>query len=145
MTAQHDEYNENLIPTGLASQPGAARTIGGQLVISDSPTASAINDRAGKPVVWQKIRTLTLADGSVVYGCHACEYTAGKPSSVRPHLNAHRDPKAKPAAGELSLNQLVERLGELDKVTKERDSWKKRALTAEGSLRKMRDALGVRA
>lgn len=122
-----------------------ATYVDGLAVVSDQPTESGILDRAKKPVLWQKIRTLTLSDGSVHYGCHACDYTAEKHSSVRPHLNAHREPKAQSKGGELSLNQLLERLGELDKVTKERDGWKKRALAAEGSLKKLRDALGVKA
>ncbi len=122
-----------------------ATTVNGHAVITDKPTASALRDKRGNVVYWPQTRTLTLDNGDVVYGCVHCDYTSLNENSIRPHLGKHRDRPTAAQAGELSLNQLLERLGELDKVTADRDQWRKRAVAAEKSLSTLRKALGVRA
>lgn len=126
-----------------------ATTVDGVAVITDEPTSSGIVDRGGKPVVWTQTRTLRLADGRTVYGCLHCDRTSTNPLSIRPHLSAHstRPRKATKAAAtraasDLPLGELLARLGELDRVTVERDTWKTRAQTAERKLATLRNALG---
>lgn len=123
-----------------------ATHVDGIAVIADEATKSPINDRAGKPIYWQQIRTLLLEDDTTTYGCLHCDYTADKPASIRPHLNKHKDKVMRKAvkrmpASEMSLSELLAKLAELEKVTAERDEWKRRALTAERKLATMRKAL----
>lgn len=122
-----------------------ATHVNGVEVIADEPTPSPITTRDGGTVLWHQTRTLLLADGSTVYGCQHCDYTNERATSIRPHLNKHRDTNGKTATatGDLTLQQLVARLGDYDKVAGERDDWKRRALDAEGKLRTLRKALGV--
>lgn len=115
-----------------------ARFVDGQEVLVDEPTESQITTTKGKPIVWQQIRTLLLADGSTVYGCAHCDYVGPSPLQVRPHLNKHRN---RPT-DEMSLTDLINRVAALDRVTTERDEWKARALSAEKRLKTLRSALG---
>ncbi len=123
-----------------------ATSVNGLAVIADEATRSPITDRAGKPVYWQQIRTLLLEDESQAYGCAHCDYTSSNPASIRPHLNKHN--KKTPAANgtghraaDLTLTDLLAKLAELEKVTSERDAWKRRAVKAERSLNALREAL----
>lgn len=122
-----------------------ATHVNGVEVIADEPTTSPITAKDGSPVLWHQTRTLLLADGSTVYGCVHCDYTSPNANSVRPHLNRHRNNSSasKSTPGDLSLNELVARLADLDKVTADRDEWKRRALAAEKRLKALRNALGV--
>ena len=119
----------------------------GHAVIEDQPALAKVKTWAGEPVHYKQIRELLLDDGTVVFGCLHCDYTAASPVQVRPHLNKHRDLKAtktetaKPGV-ELSLAQLLDGIRTLDEVATDRDQWKARALKAEGSLKVLRDALG---
>jgi hypothetical protein len=123
-----------------------AAQIDGIQVVSDEPTPAPIS-RPDRPVLWQQIRTLRLADGREVYGCVHCDMTADSPHRVRPHLKAHKEKPAatppKSPAGELTLNQLSVKLKEFEQLSQERDDWKRRAMAAEKSLRTLRKALGV--
>lgn len=121
-----------------------ATHVDGVEVVADEPTTAPIKSFAGKPMVWTQTRTLLLADGRTVYGCQHCEYTSPNVLSIRPHLNKHRTVGPRPAAAakDLSLTEVLERLATLDKVSKERDDWKARALTAERKLATLRNALG---
>jgi hypothetical protein len=124
-----------------------ATAVNGWEVIADEPTEAPMRDRSGKPVVWQQTRTLLLADGSTVYGCVHCDYTNENVRSIRPHLNKHRgDGSTSRTAdlgglAELSLGEVLQRLGALDDVSSERDEWKARAIRAERSLSTLRNAL----
>lgn len=121
------------------------RYINGVLVLKDEPTLSPLPSprRNGEPIFWDKIRTLTLEDGSTIYGCHVCDYTSVKVLSVRPHLNAHRTPKSKPPPHDLpEVAQIVARLGRLPLLESQVEEWRRRALDAEGELRKIRAAFG---
>ncbi|MGW1679358.1 hypothetical protein [Saccharopolyspora sp. NPDC002376] len=109
-------------------------------VVADEPTEAPMRDKSGAPIFWQQTRTLLLADGSTVYGCAHCEYTNPNPRSIRPHLNIHRDRKPAPAAGD-PIRDLLARLAEVDKLTADRDQWRRRALDAERDLRAIRKAL----
>lgn len=72
-----------------------ATTVNGVPVIRDEDTEAPIkNLRDGSPIYWTQTRTLTLADGSVVYGCLHCDATFDTKFKVRPHLGAkHTDPE----------------------------------------------------
>lgn len=128
-----------------------ATKVDGRTVIEDQPALAPVKTWAGAPVYYKQIRELLLDDGTSVFGCAHCDYTGSSPVQVRPHLNKHRDIKAKADeaktdAGkpttELSLAQILDRIATLDRVTADRDQWKARALKAEGSLKVLRDALG---
>ncbi|WP_245572446.1 hypothetical protein [Actinokineospora enzanensis] len=121
-----------------------ATTVNGIDVLRDEPTLAPITSRDGKPVYWQQTRTLTLADGSVVYGCAHCDYTADKAGAIRPHLKTHAAKTVVPkSSGDLSLSDVLNRLSAADQVQADRDQWRTRALKAERSLATMRKALGV--
>lgn len=125
-----------------------AKFVDGVAVKVDEPTVSPISDKSGKTVVWNQIRTLTLADGREVYGCVHCDYTSANRNSIRPHLQKHvKRAKAMPAAvaPDVSLGDLLAKAAAHDGVAADRDQWKRRALAAEGSLRTLRKALGVTA
>lgn len=121
-----------------------ATSVGGIAVIADEPAESPIST-PGKPVFYKQIRRLLLADDTEVFGCLHCDYTADSVGRIRPHLKAHVEPKPKaarkPSASELSLSQLLAKLADLEKVTAERDDWRRRALNAERKLSAMRKAL----
>lgn len=78
--------------TAMASQQ---RRVNGLRVVSDAPTRAPIADKAGGEVLWHQTRTLTLEDGTVVYGCQHCPYVSPNVHSVRPHLgHCQRKPSA---------------------------------------------------
>jgi hypothetical protein len=122
------------------------------LVVSNTDTDSGLTDRKNRPVVWPSIRTLALAGGppnAVVYACADCDYAAPHHYQVRPHRNAHR--KAKPQVAELSgamadLKQLIQNSSaaerRIERLTRDRDEWKRRATAAEGDLTALHKALG---
>jgi hypothetical protein len=122
-----------------------ATRVNGLEVIADEPTPSPIAKRDGTAIIWQQTRTLLLEDGSTVYGCLHCDYARPNILSIRPHLNKHKDRSAPSApagaAADLSLNELLKKLGDLNKVVAERDEWKRRATKAERSLQSLRNAL----
>lgn len=122
-----------------------ATQVNGIAVIADEPTLSPISARNGVPVYWQQTRTLLLEDGTELYGCVHCDYTADSPNKVRPHFNKHRDrTAAKPASPyDLPLSELLARVADMEKLTAERDTWRRRALKAERSLSTMRKALNT--
>ena len=66
-----------------------ATAVNGVAVVADEPTRAPINARGGNPIFWQKVRTLALADGTVVYGCRDCAYVNANVLSIRPHLKKH--------------------------------------------------------
>lgn len=118
-------------------------------VLADEPTPSPIS-RPGAPVTWEQTRTLLLEDGSTAYGCAHCDYVSRNVLSIRPHLSRHnRKPRGdlKPSNGTNghgssdSLASLLDQLGRLNEVTTERDKWKARALSAEKTLRRIRDVI----
>lgn len=126
-----------------------ARSAFGHTVAADEPTPSPITDRAGKPVMWQQTRTLTLDDNSTAYGCAHCDYVSRNVNSIRPHLSKHtRRDHARPRTGRLvedsdiTLSQVLSQLATLQDTLADRDQWKARAIKAEKSLRTLRGALG---
>ena len=124
-----------------------ATEVDGIAVVADEPRCAPFTDRGGNPIYQPQTRVLTLADGSVVYGCAHCDYTSANPNSIRPHLGRHRErpPKTTAAATslELPLAELMKRLEQLSAITSDRDAWKARAVTAEKRLKQLRNALGV--
>lgn len=118
-----------------------ATTVNGLPVMADTDTVSGLIDRAGNRVIWTQTRTLLLGDGSTVYGCQHCDYTSPNINSVRPHLNAHRKPPSSVDVKALTLDEIGQRLAQVERLTAERDGWRKRALAAEKSLRTLKNAL----
>ncbi|OXM69666.1 C2H2-type zinc finger protein [Amycolatopsis vastitatis] len=126
-----------------------ATEVNGIAVVSDEPRQAPFRDNGGNTVYQPQTRVLTLANGSVVYGCQHCDYTSSNPNSIRPHLGKHT---GRPRKGtrttasnslDLPLAELMGRLDTLTAVTEDRDAWKTRALTAEKRLKQLRNALGV--
>jgi regulator of replication initiation timing len=60
------------------------KSVGDLKVVSDVVYASPLS-RPGHMVPIHGIRTLTLSDGSVVYGCRHCDFTGPGPGKVRGH------------------------------------------------------------
>ncbi|MER7009942.1 hypothetical protein ABT324_00740 [Saccharopolyspora sp. NPDC000359] len=120
------------------------RVVNGRTVIADEPTLAPIAAKNGTPIYWQQIRTLTLTDGSVIYGCKHCDYTSPNPNSVRPHLNQHRKDKLASFGtnGEDNVAQVLAQLAKLQEITEDRDEWKRRAQKADRDLRAIRRAIG---
>lgn len=125
----------------MTDSPDPARVIDGVAVLDDRDTRSPINDRAGNPVMWRKIRTLLMADGTTLYGCSVCDYTSRNPMSIRPHLGKHSG-KVRVDTPTAEVSAIVAQLQRLAQTEQERDSWKTRALAAESELRKIRAAFG---
>jgi hypothetical protein len=118
-----------------------ATHVNGLSVIADEPTPSPLTDKAGNQVMWPRVRRLLLADGSTTYGCAECEFTAPTSAKVRGHLQGHREkPKRTPSLSGLSLDDLLAKVDKLEKVTADRDAWKRRALAAERGLETIRKA-----
>ncbi|GLF98261.1 hypothetical protein [Streptomyces yaizuensis] len=94
-----------------------------------------------------RIAELLLDDGSTVHGCKVTDCTfTGSVGEVRAHLAAHKDTSdpAPPARSQLlglTTAQLLEKAAAADRITKDRDRWKSRALTAERKLKSIHHAL----
>ncbi|GAA1962132.1 hypothetical protein [Amycolatopsis minnesotensis] len=126
-----------------------ATEVDGVAVIADEPREAPFRDKAGNVVYQPQTRVLTLANGTIVYGCLHCSYTSANPNSVRPHLARHNSRRKTNGHGpdsslNLPLAELMDRLDKLAAVTEDRDAWKARALNAERRLKQLRTALGVR-
>lgn len=116
-------------------------------VLSNEATASKLNDNAGKPILWPSVRELRLAADLVVYGCADCSYANKSANSVRPHRNKHRGQKQAAVNGEVTAllrNALREvapdQSAKIEKLTAEREEWKRRALAAERRWSALRQA-----
>ncbi|WP_103339887.1 C2H2-type zinc finger protein [Amycolatopsis sp. CA-126428] len=127
-----------------------ATEVDGVAVVSDEPREAPFRDNGGNTIYQPQTRVLTLANGTVVYGCQHCDYTSPNPNSIRPHLGKHtgrtRKSTATPSARDslnLPLAELMARLDTLTAVTEDRDAWRTRALKAEKKLRQARNALVV--
>lgn len=124
-----------------------ATHVDGRKVVEDEPARSPLY-RDDRPVFFKQIRELLLDDGSVVFGCVHCDYTAVSVGVVRPHLKAHGSrgpgrPKGTVArdVNELSLAELLRKVRGLEQIEADRDAWRKRALDAERRLNTLRRAL----
>lgn len=128
-----------------------ATEVNGLKVVSDEPTPAPFKTPKGKTVLWTQTRTLTLEDGSAVYGCQHCDFTHASMHGVRPHLKVHQSrPEFVRVDKELmntvfvdgmTLGDLVARLSELMEIEAERDRWYDRAVEAEYQLNRLRKAL----
>lgn len=120
-----------------------ATVVDGKKVIADEGAPSPV----GNGLTFKSIRTLLLDDGSTIFGCVDCDYTAEKTGSVRSHRVKHAKKPRRPAVGSKSstvvgLARELERLSsELEQVGEDRDRWKARATKAERSLETLRRAL----
>ncbi|QWF78742.1 hypothetical protein [Amycolatopsis sp. CA-230715] len=123
-----------------------ATEVDGIAVVADEPRKAPFRDKAGNTIYQPQTRVLTLANGTIVYGCLHCSYTSTNPNSVRPHLarhNSRRKTNGPDNSLNLPLAELMARLDKLAAVTEDRDAWKSRALNAERRLKQLRTALGV--
>lgn len=121
-----------------------ATHVDGVEVLADERAKAQMVSRDGSPIYFKQIRELLLADGSTVFGCVHCDYTADSVNRVRPHLNKHRASKPESgAATDALLRQLVTKVAEVETLTVERDEYKRRMQVAEKSLRDLRKALGL--
>lgn len=121
-----------------------ATHVNGVAVVEDQPARASITDFNGDPVHFKQIRELLLADETVVYGCLHCDYTRDKPGQIRSHLKLHATPKAKTTTAvpkELTISDLLSAAAKIEKLTAERDEWKRRAVTAERELATVRKVL----
>jgi hypothetical protein len=90
-----------------------AASVNGIAVVASEPAEAAFKS---KKVLFKQILLLLLEDGTEVYGCLHCDYTANSPVRVRPHLGKHTNrTKIAPLQDELH-------------------SWQSRALRAEAEL-----------
>ncbi len=126
-----------------------ATHVNGCEVIASEPVASPLST-PDRPVYFRQIRRLLLADDSEAFGCVHCDYTASAPGRVRAHLSKHNGSAGtgRQAAGQINLDELLARIArgdaaqaQLDAVTKERNTWKRRALAAERNLAAIRRAV----
>ena len=120
-----------------------ATEVNGIRVRTDTATLAPIRTRDGKPIWWEQTRTLTLEDGSVIYGCKHCDHTATKVGAIRPHLRVHADPnKPKRApSGKDALTVVSKRLQKVDALEDQVAFWKKRCLAAERKISTWTQAL----
>jgi len=124
-----------------------ATTVNGLAVIASEPAHAPIST-ARKPVRFKQIMSLLLEDGTEMYGCLHCDYAAPSHMQVRPHLAKHtreanraRAENDSTAPREMSLDNLLKSVAKLDELTADRDTWKRRALTAEHQLKAIRSAI----
>ena len=124
-----------------------ATHVDGRKVVEDQAAKSPLHTET-RPVLFKQIRELLLDDGSVVYGCLHCDYTAATIGIVRPHLKTHTGRGAdRPRTAitrdvdELSIGDLLRRVKSLEQAETDREAWRKRALDAERRLRTLRRAL----
>jgi hypothetical protein len=113
------------------------------VTLADSPLGNGIK--------YKQILELTLEGGGVVYGCIHCPKTLATRHKVRSHLTAHSPRganrerqavgKALDVISSMSVQEIVDRLGEVDDLRKERDEWKRRAQEAERNLRPFVNAI----
>jgi hypothetical protein len=131
-----------------------ATHVNGREVVAEEPAASPLSTPE-RPIYFRQIRRLLLADGSEVFGCVHCDFTASAAGRVRGHLAKHFPPGTSSPAGtgrrkhpQIDVDELVARLARgdaavarLTAAAKECDRWKKRALDAERHLAIIRRAL----
>ena len=124
-----------------------ATHVDGRKVVQDQAAKSPLHTDT-QPVLFRQTRELLLDDGTVVFGCAHCDFTAAGIGAVRPHLKEHtgRGPGRPRTAitqdvKDLSLADLLTAVQSLEKITAERESWRTRALDAERRLRTLRRAL----
>ncbi|WP_242890138.1 hypothetical protein [Actinomadura litoris] len=121
-----------------------ATHVDGVPVIHTEPAESPLSTSV-KPVFFKQIVKLLLEDGTEMFGCLHCDFTRTAPLPIRSHLKAHAARYKKgdhpQKSAEMSLTDLLARVAEMDKVTAERDEWKRRAREAERKLASLRQAL----
>ncbi|GJF06724.1 hypothetical protein [Pseudonocardia sp. D17] len=123
------------------------------LAVEDVPSRWVDKD-TGTPRVYRTIVRLLLDDGSEVYGCTKCTYTAEKVTSVASHQRAHgpRDTstvvaptrkKPGPAAGTPKITQRPGAGTPADRTIQGRPTPgdRQRAVKAEAALYRIRDLI----
>lgn len=122
-----------------------ATHVNGVAVIADEPAPTNITNGAGERVYFRQIRKLLLEDDSIAYGCLHCDYAGTSTNAVRPHLSKHgktaKPTRRRPKLRDLTVDELMTKIDDLERIATERDAWRARALKAEGQLRGLRKTL----
>lgn len=142
-----------------------ASTVNGHPVVSDEPTLSPLSTPE-HPIEWAQTRTLTLDDGTKLFGCVHCDFVSPRVGTIRPHLGkCPNKPRPAPPSRAVAqvraspgrtvptppefpepdrlITKVIEQLSALPRTASERDYWHDRADKAEAALKKLFDALGV--
>jgi hypothetical protein len=130
---------------------------GGRRVLTDEPELSNL---PGNPPT--KVRKITLADGTVEFGCAACSFVESTRDRVRKHhRQTHGAPTPEPtraapirrlsidaADASITLAELMQLATSssqwatlVEQLTAQRDQFKERALSAESKLRRLTTAM----
>jgi hypothetical protein len=149
--------------TGTPSAPIPTH-VNGQEVIADEPAQSLLPPKPnGEPIYLTRVRQLLLADGSTIYACAECgKYTGPAVINVVAHIRSHRraEPETTtpiPTVAVLSSAPATAAVpvpspsdgpdpgpaatAALRDLTADRDTWRKRAETAEKDLTELREAI----
>jgi len=148
-----------------------AKKVGRLTVITAEPVLSPLS-APDKPVYFKQILRLLLSDGGETYGCAACDFTADAVGKVRQHNGTHKKgtpgvrvvtraarapappaPLSTIGAGSVAENMTIlevlnwirengKMVEAMEKMSDERNEWKRRALAAEKSVAQFRRALG---
>lgn len=129
------EWRRDWMGREVETEAGVRRVVA--VTMADSPLGNGIK--------YKQILELTLEGGGVVYGCIHCPKTLATRHKVRSHLTAHsprganrerqKTSEALGVISSMSVQEIVDRLAEVDQLRRERDDWKRRAQEAERSLR----------
>lgn len=130
-----------------------ATEVGGVAVVASEPAVTSLPRREGEPPVYFKqIVKLRLEDGSELYGCVHCDFTAPGVGQVRPHLRKHKRPNPEGRTvvlavelEEMSVAELLVQkrradglLTQVSRLSQQLSDAKKRALVAERDIAELR-------
>ncbi|MET8006290.1 hypothetical protein [Nonomuraea glycinis] len=116
-----------------------ATHVNGVAVIADEAAPSPLS-RPDRPVSFPQIRRLLLEDDSETYGCALCEHTDPALGKVRYHLRSHpervvsRRSRRADVSADVSVRDLVALARSAERLRKERDEWRQRALKLQRQL-----------
>ena len=134
---------------------------GVELIQADKiPNVMARKRTGNSTAVYRNQYELLWSDGSITFGCGICWEQVSYKNTLGRHISTHNTKRAKPATPETPRAKVTKRSSrgrkyltkssailKLDEIIKEledeRDEWKARATAAEGSLKLLREALGV--
>lgn len=133
---------------------------GVELIQADKiPNVMARKRTGNSTAVYRNQYELLWSDGSITFGCGICWEQVPHKNTLGRHISTHNTKRAKPATPAtpsakvtkrssrghyLTKSRAISKLDEFIKsIEDERDEWKARATAAEGSLKLLREALGV--
>lgn len=120
-----------------------ATQVNGVAVVASEPAEAAISTPE-HPVRFKQIVKLLLEDGTEVFGCVHCDYTADSHTRVRPHLGKHAVRKGEPPPSvaqpepldlaTVAVADLLDMAQRVHEHQADAERWKARALRAEQDL-----------